>query len=190
MSSFSRNTLRADSHRRRALGVGLALTLLSGTALADGAHRFVFTAYSDAAGGVAVTGGRYRAALQELKTLPDSMDLDPAATNTNRCVAYSMTLQWQQARAACDAAVRAADRDRTAVPVWLGWTRASSDERLALAYANRAVLLWLRNDRAAAQKDLSRAQELAPVAGFVAQNIAALNVHGAVTLAAARLPKS
>lgn len=190
MSSISRNTLRADSTSRRALGAGLALTLLSGTALAGGAHRFVFTAYSDAAGGVAVVNGRYRAALTELKDLTAPVDLDPAATNTNRCVAYSMTAQWQQARIACDAAVRAADRQRTAIPDWLGWTPASSDERLALAYANRAVMLWLSHDGAAAQRDLARAQELAPVATFVAQNAEALKMHGPVTLAAAPPPRS
>ena len=190
MSSFSRNTLRADSISRRALGAGLALTLLSGTALAAGAHRFVFTAYSDATGGVAVVNGRYRAALMQLEGFPDAMDLDPAATNTNRCVAYSMTLQWQQARTACDAAVRAADRQRAAIPDWSSWTRSSGDQCLALAYANRAVMLWLSRDGAAAQQDLARAQELAPVADFVARNIAALRMHGPVTLAAAPLPKS
>lgn len=191
MSSFRRNILRTNSPSRlRALGAGLALTMLSGAALADGAHRFVFTAYMDAAGGTEVMDGQYRAALTELRSFPGATDLDPAATNTNRCVAYSMTLQWQKARAACDAAVSAARQEGTEIPVWLSWTRASSDERLALAYSNRAVMHWLSNEKAAAQEDLSRAQKLAPVADFVAQNVAALKVHGTVALAAAPVPKS
>src|SRR5689334_17172622 len=90
MSSYSRNTRRANSPLRpRALGAGLALSLMSGAVLADGAHQFVFTAYSDAAGGAEVVEGRYRAALEELQSRPRDMDFDPSTTNTNRCVAYS-----------------------------------------------------------------------------------------------------
>jgi hypothetical protein len=177
MSSFSRNTRRAHSDlRARAIGAGLALALASGTALADGAHRFVFTAYSDAAGGADVLAGRYQAALVQLKGRPDIMELDPSTTNTNRCVAYSMTLQWQQARAACDAAVREA-------------TETSYGDYLALTYANRAVMLWMSHDEAAAEKDLAEAQELAPRADFVAQNLAALQMHVTVARAAAAAPK-
>jgi hypothetical protein len=189
--SFSRNTRRANSSLRpRALGAGLALTLVSGAALADGAHRFVFTAYSDSAGGAEVVAGRYRAALEELQSHPGTMDLDPSATNTNRCVAYSMTMRWREAHAACDAAVRAAAKQRNAAPTWLTWACSSDDERLALAYANRAVMHWLSHDSPAAQKDLTRALELSPQAHSVAQNIAALKVHVTVALAGERAPKS
>lgn len=178
MPSFSRNMRRAHSHlRARAIGAGLALALASGAALADGAHRFVFTAYTDAAGGEEVLAGHYRAALLELKGHPDIMELDPSATNTNRCVAYSMTLQWQQARAACDTAVREA-------------TQTSDSEYVALAYANRAVMRWMSNDEAAAGEDLAKARELAPQADFVAQNLAALQMHVAIARAEAPAPKS
>lgn len=191
MSSFSRNSRRANSLRcSRALGAGLALTLVSGAALADGAQRFVFSAYSDAAGGADIVAGRYGAALEELQSHPGSMDLDSSVTNTNRCVAYSMTLQWKEAHAACDAAVRAASKERAGVPAWLDWARDSDDEYLALAYANRAVMHWMSQDEAAAQKDLEKARELSPQSDFVAQNVAALKVHVTVALAAASVPKS
>lgn len=181
--SFSRNTRRANSSLRpRALGAGLALMLASGAALADGAHRFVFTAYSDSAGGAEIVAGRYRLALEELRSHPGNMDLDPSATNTNRCIAYSMTLRWREAHAACDAAVRAAERQST-VPTWLAWTRSSDDELLALAYANRAVMYWMSHDNSAAQKDLTRALELSPQSDFVARNVAALKAHVTVALA-------
>ena len=183
MSSFTRNTRGANFARRsRALGAGLALTLASGAVLADGAQRFVFTAYTDAAGGADVMAGRYRAALEELRSQSSDMDLDPSAYATNRCVAYSMTLQWQEARAACDDAVHMA-RD--------------NDDSLAVAYANRAVLRWLWSDAAAARHDLAKARELSPRADFVAQNLAALEVradaakaHGEMTRTAAATPKS
>ena len=199
MSSFTRNTCRADSAQRsRSLGVGLALMLASTGALADGAHRFVFTAYSDGTAGAEVVDGRYRTALEELMSHPGDVDLDPSATNTNRCVAYSMTLQWREAHAACDAAVRAAggDRQRSRPAQW-GWPAAANDERLALAYANRAVMYWLSGEAAAARQDLAKAQELSPQADFVASNLTALKMHaemakarGEVAQTGAPRPKS
>ena len=192
MSSFTRNTHRANSTRcSRAVGVGLALMLASGAALADGAHRFVFTAYSDATGGAEVVSGRYRVALEELESRARVTDLDPSATDTNRCVAYSMTLQWQQARAACDAAVRAAAEElRSAQPGLSTWLPASNSDSLAVAYANRAVVNWLSHDDAAAREDLAKAQELSPQAAFVAQNLAALKMHGEMAQASAPAPKT
>jgi hypothetical protein len=188
MASFSGNTLRSNSRLRpRARGAGMALALAGGAALAGasalasaavpagGARPFVFTAYSDAAGGAEVVAGRYHTALEELQSHPDATDLDPAASNTNRCVAYSMTLQWRQARAACDAAVDATDERRT--------------EYLALAYANRAVMHWLTHDEAAARQDLAKARALSPAAGFVTRNVAAFAAHGMMALAATPAPK-
>jgi hypothetical protein len=190
MSSFIANIRRARSLlRARTVGGGIALALASGATLAGGAHPFVFTAYRDATGGADVVAGRYRAALAQLSP-SGTMDPDPAAASTNRCVAYSMSLQWPQAHAACDAAIEAAAAARTALPAWLSWTDSSSEKYLALAYANRAVMDWLSNDAAAAREDLARAQDLAPQADFVARNVAALKVHGALAVAAAAAPKS
>ena len=188
MPSFSRNSSRANCARKSlAFSAAIAFTVLSGSALADAPQRFVFTAYSDAAGGADVVAGRYQAALLELGHHRDIMDLDPSAANTNRCVAYSMTLHWQQARAACDAAVDAATQEWSAQPGWLPPPNAAS---LAVAYANRAVMSWLSHDDAAAREDLAKAQQLSPRAGFVALNIAALELHGKMAPAKASAPKS
>ena len=189
MSSFSRNTRRADFPRRAgALSTALALTLASGTTLANGAHRFVFTAYTDAVGGGEIVAGRYRAALDELERHPGKPD--ESATNTNRCVAYSMSQQWQEARVACDAAVRAATKQLRISPAWWSWESSPNGDYLALAYANRAVLHWLSQDGAAAQEDLAKALELSPQADFVAQNVIAFKAHRALALAAASAPQS
>lgn len=192
MSTFTHsNSHRADSDRRsRAFGAGLVLTLASGAAFAGGMHRFVFTAYSDAAGGAEVMAGRYRTALQELNTDAGSMALDPSALNTNRCVAFSMTLQWQQAHAACDAAVRAASMQRVLPSTWWGPSHGSDDDYLALAYTNRAVLEWMSSDQAAARKDLAEAQGIAPQSGFVTQNLAALAAHAEIAQASSPVPRS
>lgn len=187
MSSFTRNTRRANSiQRSRALGAALVLTLVSGAALAHGAHQFVFTAYSDAAGGADILTGRYRAALEELKSHPGEVDLGPSLTNTNRCIAYAMTLQWQEARAACDAAVHAANDQRKLTPAWSSWERMSDEDYLAVAYANRAVMEWMSDDYGAARKDLAEAQALSPQADFVARNVVALEAHDAVAQANTR----
>lgn len=181
MSSFTRNIRRANYARRpRAIGAGLALALLSGSALADGAHRFVFTAFSDAAGGDAVVSGHYRAALQEMQTHAIAMNRDPAAVSTNRCVAYSMTLQRQEARQACDAAVRAARDERFSQPAF--WTQlpTAGNDYLAVAYANRAVMHWLLREDAAAREDIAKARDLSPRAYYVAANIAAFKVRAEV----------
>jgi hypothetical protein len=188
MSSFSRNSRRADCAQNvLLLGAAIALALSSGSALADGAQRFVFTAYSDAAGGADVVAGRYQAALEELASHRDIMDLDPSAANTNRCVAYSMTLHWQEARAACDAAVQAAIERRLSWQVsWLP----SEGDNLAVAYANRAVVNWLSHDDAAAREDLAKARELSPHAAFVARNLTALKMHAEMAQVGAPAPKS
>lgn len=188
MSSLTRNIRRADFPRgARALGAGLALMLTSAAALAGGAQQFVFTAYTDAAGGADVVGGRYRAALEELKVGQLTLDSDsnPSAADTNRCVAYTMTLQLEEARAACDAAVQAAREHRTEQTSLWTWSPATDDEYLAVAYANRAVMHWLSHDEAAAGHDLARARKLSPEAVFVAQNVAALKMHGVVAEAKA-----
>ena len=191
MWSSSRSPRRAYSLRRSwSLGAVLALSLASASALADAAHRFVFTAYADAVGGGDIIAGRYGAALEELKSHSRVTDLNSAAVDTNRCVAYSMTLHWQEARTACDAAVTAAGEQRDLSPPWWSWSHTLNDDYLALAYANRAVLHWMAHDAAAAQKDLAKAQELSPQADFVARNVAALKGHRAMALAAASAPQS
>ncbi len=191
MSSLSRNIRRANSAvRSQALGAGLALALMSAAALADGAQHLVFTAFSDAAGGADVVAGRYDAALQELKTHPLAMNLDPSAIATNRCVAYSMTLRRKEARAACDAAVDAARDERNSQPSF--WTQSSSsgEDYLTVAYANRAVMHWLLQDEAAARADLASAQALSPRAAFVVENLAALKTHRVLAEAGTPAPKS
>ena len=178
MSSPRRNIRRANSlQRSRALGAAVALALMSSAALADGAHRFVFTAYTDAAGGADVVAGRYHAALEQLNGPPGTMESDATAVNTNLCVAYSMTLQLGAARAACNAAVRAAKERRGLPTAWWNGARPSPDDSQAVAYANRAVMYWLLHDESAARSDLARAQELSPQSGFVTKNAAALKAH-------------
>lgn len=188
MSSFSRNTRRAHSPQR-AWALSAVLVLASAATHANGAHRFVLTAYTDAVGGGEIVAGRYHAALDELERHPGALEPDASETNTNRCVAYSMTSQLQEARTACDAAVRAATNQLMMSRAW-SWESPPNYDYLAVAYANRAVLYWLSQDGAAAQKDLAKARELSPKAAYVAQNVTAFKAHSALALAAASAPQS
>jgi hypothetical protein len=95
-----------------------------------------------------------------------------------------MTLQWQRAHAACDAAVRTASEQRLARP-GVTWLTPPPDDRLAVAYTNRAVMHWLLHDDAAARRDLAAALHLAPRATFVARNVAALKMHSELAEASA-----
>src|SRR5450756_1022541 len=104
MRSSSRNSRRP--HRALALAAAVSLLLGSAAQAADEPHNFVLTAFSHGRGGSELTHGNYEAAVRELGTSPNAMGLDPASLSNNRCVAYSITRQWESARIACDTAVR------------------------------------------------------------------------------------
>jgi hypothetical protein len=178
MRSSSRN-----SHKPlRALGLAAGVSLLLGSAAQadDSAHNFVLTAYSNGKGGPALVSGDYEAAIKQLSTrAPSSMD--PSVTSNNRCVALSITKQWESAKLACDEAVRDAQAERLSLSTYNVWARTTENDYVAVALSNRAVLHWMSDDTAAAASDLKRAEVLSPKSDFIARNRAALqSSHGAV----------
>jgi hypothetical protein len=181
------------SHRntgRRAAVVSLGILTMTAVAQAAQAEipdPFVLVAYSNRAGGQPLMSGDYASAAQAVQSQGNGALADPQALDTNRCVAYAMTQQLVQARAACQAAVRAAAQESD----WQSSSpraRQQSAVSAAVAYSNRAVLNWLDAQPAAAQRDLERAQALAPQAIFVARNMTAMrarqNVNSQVTATA------
>jgi tetratricopeptide (TPR) repeat protein len=173
MPSYSRNSRKPS----QALRLGLAAALLIGSAVhaADQPHTFVLTAYSNGAGGASLVNGNYDVAIKALGQHSTAFSLDTSTVSTNRCVAYSVTKQWDAARKACDAAITDAQEDKANLPTWMSWARKRHNDYVALAYSNRAVLHWLSDDSAAAERDLAKAQALAPKADFVARNLDALH---------------
>jgi len=166
MRSSSRNSRK----QYRALsGAAVASLLLGSAVLAAGeSHNFVMTAYSDVKGGEALANGHYDAAVTQLSHASADSLSDPGAISNNRCVAFTVTKQWDAARAACDAAVRDAHYQQI-------WGRALTNDYLALALSNRAVLHWMASDTTAAEADLKKAQNLAPKADFIGRNLAAMH---------------
>jgi hypothetical protein len=163
----------------RAVSLGI-LTALGYTLTAQAAETatpFVLVAYSNRTGGADLTHGDYGGAAQAVQTRANTALLDPQALDTNRCVAYAMTRQLQQARAACDAAVRQAQSPDSMLVQWDQRARQQALAAAAAAYSNRAVLHWLNSDPVAAREDLARAEALAPAASFVVRNLSAMRAH-------------
>jgi hypothetical protein len=172
MRSYSRNSRKSYS----VLGLGAAVSLLLGPAAqaTDSSHNFVLTAYSNGAGGAELISGNYPAATEALHHPSFVPSLDASATSTNRCVALSVTKQWDSARIACDQAVRDAQQEKALLPSYQYWARKLKNEYLAVALSNRAVLHWMSSDAEGAASDLKRAAALSPTADFVVRNRAAL----------------
>jgi hypothetical protein len=162
------------------LGI-LTAGIIASAAAAEASDPFVFVAYSNRTGGEKLASGNYANAAQAVLAPAASAAMsDPQALDTNRCVAYTMTQQLAKARDACDAAVADTRRADEAMLSFSAPTHKQSDAAAAVAYSNRAVMHWLEADLAAAGADLARAQALAPQAGFVAHNLAALQAHQSV----------
>jgi hypothetical protein len=168
----------------RVLGFAAAASLLLGSAAQadDAAHNFVLTAYSNGRGGEALMKGDFDAAVKQLRyRAPTAVSLEPGTTSNNRCVALTMTKQWQSAKPACDEAVRDAEDERLSLSTYNMWARKIEKDAVAVALSNRAVLHWMSDDAAAAASDLKKAAYLSPDSDFVSRNRAALQFsHPAV----------
>lgn len=179
-SAISAKYRRAIGAPAKALLVGISVALLATVAHAAGDSRFVLAAYSNVAGGQEILSGDYKAAMIALDTRSVEGAFDAASANLNRCVALTMQKRWPAAQTACDTAVRYAKlakltQDETGLQALH-----TQDEKLALAYSDRAVLEWLTANGKAASKDLKRAQSLLPSSKLLAQNATALGERGTV----------
>ena len=151
---------------------------------ADGEHqKMTLGAYTDAAEGRSLLAGRYREVIDVLGSHGLRFKEDGLAASTNLCVAYIMTHRWSEAHPACDEAIGFAKLE---MPDGPGLSTGAYDERVAIAYSNRAVLEWLEARSTSAADDLARAHALAPSAEFVAQNLARL--HASLTAAGSASP--
>src|ERR1700712_2725033 len=112
MRSSSRNSRETLS----VLGLAAAAALPLGSAAQAGEHNFVLTAYTNGRGGQALVSGDYDAAGKALSYRPTLSAFDTSTNSNNRCVSLTVTKQWDAARAACDKAVRDAERDKASTP--------------------------------------------------------------------------
>jgi len=129
-------------------------------------RALVLASFTDATGGRALIAGKAGRAIRQLEA--DSRI--SADESTNLCVAHTALRQWSEAEATCDAAVIAADQARAKVTSKSGAESRWAQQRVAVAYSNRAVLNWLASDTVAAYADLARARAIEPRASFVTRN--------------------
>jgi hypothetical protein len=183
-----RSSSRNSREQLRVLGLAAAVSLLLGSAAQAGeqSHNFVLTAYSNGKGGPDLISGNYEAAGKALHYHTSLSALDGGASSNNRCVVLAVTRQWDAARAACDEAVRDAERERVTLPSYQYWARKQENDYVAVALSNRAVFHWLSSDSAGAAADLKRAAALSPDADFVARNKSALE-YSRVAVAQAKV---
>jgi len=171
-----RSSSRNSREPLRVLGLAAAVSLLLGSAAQAGeqSHNFVLTAYSNGRGGPDLVSGNYQAAGKALQYRASLSALDGSSSSNNRCVALTVTKQWDAARVACDQAVRDAEHEKATLPSYQYWARKVENDYVAVALSNRAVFHWVSADGAAAAADLKRAAALSPNADFVARNKSAL----------------
>lgn len=182
-----RSSSRNSRETLRVLGLAAAASLLLGSAAQAGEHNFVLAAYTNGRGGQALVTGDYAAAGKALSYKPTLSAFDTSTNSNNRCVTLTMTKQWDAARAACDKAVRDAEREKTSTPSFEAWARDLENDYVAVALSNRAVMHWMADEAAAAEADLKRAEELSPKSAFVQRNKSALEYsHGAQLNVAAK----
>jgi hypothetical protein len=180
--SSQQNRDRSSIALRLAVAASLALAG-AGAQAAEKPVRPVLTGYTDTVGSEALVTGQYDTMIAEVARFKDAPAATPTAYHTNLCVGYIATRQLDEAEKACNAAVRAAKRERTQMSNWMISSRKAYNEQVAIAYANRAVLRMVKADAASAKTDLTKAGALAPDAEFVTRNVAALNVKTALAQA-------
>jgi hypothetical protein len=156
-----------------ALGLIMATATLFGTTAQAGesAGKIVLSGYADGVGGDSLLAKNYAAIIHELGAHGVAFAHDPVGASTNLCIAYIMTHAWSLADGTCDEAVRLAKLD---TPTGTLLERVNHDQRVAVAYSNRAVLHSLEAHPQEAASDLQRASALAPGSELVTHNRAAL----------------
>lgn len=180
---------------RRFPGTALAAVLLvtTGAATAGAAtagatstaesSRWVVEVYAEGIAGKELLHGNFAAAATKLGSRQHKPQLEALTTSTNRCVALTMTKQWQAAQVACDEAIETARNKDIDIPSWLSGGMTHAEDPLALAYSNRAVLHWMLADTNSASRDLARARALSPHSVMVAHNAMLLMSGNPVAMA-------
>jgi hypothetical protein len=182
--------LRADRAKRAhtlRLTIAAALLCAGSAQAADDHGKPMLSGYTNAVGGENLQARQYTMMLEQLRKLTPAALAHSYTSNTNLCVAYIATRQFETARSACDAAIHTARREKNLMGDWSGWSRKNYHRSIALAYSNRAVLHWLMHDTEKAASDVARAQALSPKAEFVMRNVAAI---GSSTSTLAQLDKA
>lgn len=149
-----------------------ALTTAANADTNAAGRKLTISAYLDAPGADLLMQGDYATAVKKIQSGARSGENAELVYDTNLCVAYTMSQQWEAAQSKCDAAVTDA---RIRGPDDVFDFGASHNARLGAAYSNRAVLHWLQGKPQKALADMAKAHSIAPKTTFVTDNWVALN---------------
>jgi tetratricopeptide (TPR) repeat protein len=127
--------------------------------------KLTLSVYEDTPGSRQVLAGKYADAIEHIRK--SRVNYQSEYVSTNLCVALIMSGQAEAAKPACDQAIVQA---KARMPNSLFQASPADKALLALAYSNRAVLSWLRQQPERAAEDVTRAHALAPNADFVMAN--------------------
>jgi hypothetical protein len=162
------------------LAVAASLVFAAAAQADEPVARPIITGYSDSVSTQTLQSGEYKSMIAEVARYKDAPTVSPTAYSTNLCVGFIASRQMAEAQKACDSAVRAAKRERTQLSSWMVTSRKAYNEQIAIAYANRAVMYYLTNKPEKAALDLVKAEALAPSAGYVTRNLAAMSTSNTV----------
>lgn len=136
--------LQISKSIRVRLAAAAATLLVASSAHADvEAGKLTLAGYIDAAAGEQLMAGNYRAVIDKLAPHTTDFTANEVAASTNLCVAYVAAGKLDEARAACDEAIRMARLDQAGEGLL---ERLSHQDALSVATANRAVLSKLSGE--------------------------------------------
>jgi Flp pilus assembly protein TadD len=128
---------------KRLRHVPMAAAMAGTLLLASAAHadvesgKLVLSGFADAAAGEQLLAGNYASVIQKLAPHASDFNVNEVAASTNLCVAYVASGRLDEARNACNEAIKLARLDDIDVPFL---ERLAHQDPLSIAKANRAVL--------------------------------------------------
>lgn len=147
----------------------LLLTVLASAVSADELNGYIMAVHNHVPGHKQIDAGDYDKAIAASLNARRS-PVWKVSAETNLCVSYTATKQYDRARRACSRAIHAARSDRRRYPS----LRRDSDTVLAQLYSNRGVLRAVSEDFEGAAKDFSKAQHYNADSEQYAKNYARL----------------
>lgn len=174
-----------------AAAIATTVFLFSGTALhaEEGKLAYTLIAIEDVSYGEAVVAGDYDAAIEGILSSA-KLARGGFEAQTNLCVAYTRSGEFEKADASCDAALAALKkRHRTSaatgtVPFY---SRRAHEKYLALALSNRGVLRVVSGEPDLAREDFEKAANLKFGLDVVDVNLAKLEARDSGKIGSGRV---
>jgi hypothetical protein len=160
----------------RKMSLLLALAFYSGQpAVADEVPAaFEMSVVKGQAHGSDVIAGAYDAAIDDI-TSDERLRKNSFAVANNLCVAYTMTMEFEKAEQACDAALSARSRVHGSAQWYTTIPMRNKLRDKAVALSNRGVLRAVSGDAKGAREDFTQSLDIAVLTTAAGDNLARLD---------------